>query len=124
MSTAKEIYDMVMINAALELLDRMPDVSHKPILIAEPPPSPPVRLVKKVTPVIPTPTKTLGPRLPKPKIPRPPALSKEAKAAAKEEAKAHKAALKAAQAAAKAAEKEAARLRKALAKLTAAPKKA
>jgi hypothetical protein len=108
-AAAHEIYDMVMLQSALELLDRMPEASRKPILIAKPPPPPPF------TKVVPTPVKTLGPRLPIPTI-------KGTKAVTKEAVKTHKAELKAAQVAVKAAEKEAARLRKALAKVTAGKK--
>jgi hypothetical protein len=105
--TPKEVYDMVMIHSALELLDRMPDVSRCPILI-ETLPSPPR--------VIPTPTKTLGPRLhpsaPKAKAAKAKTVAAtKATAAAKAELVAAKAALKEAKAAAKAVEKELAKLR-------------
>ncbi len=92
---------MVMLHSALEILDRMPDVLHRPILI-ETLPAPPRRIPT------PTPTKTLGPRL-HPSAPK--TTSAKAAKAAKAELAAAKAALKEAKAAAKAAEKELAKLR-------------
>ena len=91
--TSKEIYDMVMLSSAYELLDRMPEVPRKPILITSPLPAAPLK------PIVPK------PRVTKPKAD--PAV-KAATAAVKE-------ALRAAKAAEKAAVKEATRLRRELA---------
>lgn len=97
--SAAELYDMVMLSSTYELLDRMPEVPRKPILITSPLPPPP-----KATAVI-------KPVVPKARVTKPkadPAAKAAATAAVKE-------ALRAAKAAEKAAVKEATRLRRALA---------
>jgi hypothetical protein len=94
--TSREIYDMVMLRSAYDLLDRMPEAPHTPILITEPlSPAPrPAKAAIRVT---------------KPKAdPAAKAHKAAATAAAKE-------ALRAAKAAEKAATKETERLRRALA---------
>jgi hypothetical protein len=98
--TSKEIYDMVMLSSAYELLDRMPDVSHRPILITTPLPPPPAPL----KPIVPK------ARVTKPKA-DPAAKAHKATAATA----AAKETLRAAKAAEKAATKEVARLQRALA---------
>jgi hypothetical protein len=89
--SAAELYDMVMLSSTYELLDRMPEVPRKPILITAPLPPPP-----KATAVI------------KPVVPKIRVTKPAATAAVKE-------ALRAAKAAEKAAVKEATRLRRELA---------
>ena len=99
--SAAELYDMVMLSSTYELLDRMPEVPRKPILITSPLPAAPLK-----------------PIVPKVRVTKP-----KADPAAKAAAKAHKTAataavkeaLRAAKAAEKAAAKEATRLRRALA---------
>lgn len=101
--TAKEIYEMAMLQSAYDIVDRMPDVPRTPILLGALPPAPaPAR----------APVTVRRPKL----SPVEKAYVAALKAAEKEALKEHKAALKAAEKERKAAVKEAEKAAKAKAK--------